>query len=270
MAGPNLRFPPAMMLPVVLAVLAVAVPSHPHGLSAPLGCGRAVGCVRAGAPVPDWAREGAWLCWSLIPVAVLLPAGRCLGAEGVVPCSRQHGQARCLPCWLLAQQPPAVIGEEASLIRAGSLREGRASWVGRCSVFGDDPKTCCWLQHFVSDHTDSMGTGATQRLHSRKLLFCFVPDVFQRKTLGRAKGKCGEGGGTGVCISHLPLAKVQDTWAGAMPVTGGLLRLVSLCPAAPSLQISPTLIWQGRGEPLALWPAHPDAAAPAFTLPAAA
>lgn len=37
--GPNLRFPSAMMLPVVLAVLVVAVLSHLHGLSAPVKSG---------------------------------------------------------------------------------------------------------------------------------------------------------------------------------------------------------------------------------------
>lgn len=37
-----------------------------------------------------------------------------------------------------------------------------------------------------------------------------------------------------------------------MPVTWGeLVGLVSLCPAAPSLEVRPTLICQSRGEPLA-------------------
>lgn len=59
--GPNLRFLPAMMLLVVLAGLVVAVP--PPWAQCPTGMwGGAVGRVRAEAPVPDWAREGLWLC----------------------------------------------------------------------------------------------------------------------------------------------------------------------------------------------------------------
>lgn len=169
--------------------------------SVPHWCvGRAVGRVRAEAPVPDWAREGAWLCWSLVPVAVPLSAGRCLGTEG----GPALGQAGCLPCGLPAQQLPAVVGEETSEGQGGALcLEGRA-----------DPKTCCWLQHFVSYHTDNMGMGATQRRHSRKLLLHFAPDVFQRKALGQVKRKRGEGGGTGVCRSHA----CDLGWAGGSGV----------------------------------------------------
>jgi len=79
-----------------------------------------------------------------------------------------------------------------------------------------------------------------------------MPDVFQKNALGRDKGKRVTGGGPEVCVSHLSLPKVQETWAGAIPVAwAGLAGLVPLCPAAPGLGVCPVLVWQGRGQPLA-------------------
>lgn len=130
-----------------------------------------------------------------------------------------------------------------------------------------DPKTCCCLQHFVSCHTDNTGTSATQRLHGRKLLLHFAPDVLQRKVLGRVQEKHGEGGGTAICISYLSFTKVQETWAEAMPAGWWVW-----CPCVqllPALGSAPCSSSGAEGSPCLLWTAHLDAAAPTLALPAA-
>lgn len=71
-----------------------------------------------------------------------------------------------------------------------------------------DLNTCFWLQCFVFYHTDNTGMCATQRLHGRKLLLHFAPAEFQGKALGKPKGKCGEEGDAGVCMSQLSSTRV--------------------------------------------------------------
>lgn len=71
-----------------------------------------------------------------------------------------------------------------------------------------DLNTGFWLQCFVFYHTDNAGVCATQRLHGRRLLLPFAPAEFQGKALGKPKGKCGEEGDAGVCISHLSCTRV--------------------------------------------------------------
>lgn len=110
-----------------------------------------------------------------------------------------------------------------------------------------DLNTCFWLQYFVFYHTDSTGMCATKRLHGRKLLLHFAPAEFQRKALGKPKGKCGEKSDESVCISHL-----SHTRAGAMPVTwNGLLGLGSSYPAHPNLGVhTPQARWGRALSPL--------------------
>lgn len=85
--------------------------------------------------------------------------------------------------------PPlwAAHSAAAGCRRRGNLSEGQGGAV--CLAGRADPKTCCWLQHFVSYHTENTGTGAAQRLHSRKLLLHFAPDVFQGKLLAEWEGE---------------------------------------------------------------------------------
>lgn len=160
--------------------------------------------------MPRWAREGAWLCWSLDPVAMPVSAGRCPGSEGSCPVPKQRGQAGCLPTLWAACSAATSCHKQGNLFDQSWQPQGGESQLGgEVLCIWRGPQDLLLAAAFVSYHTDNMGTGATQRLHSRKLLFPFVPDVFQRKTLGRVKGKCGEGGGTGVL--HIPPPPYQRT-----------------------------------------------------------
>lgn len=127
-------------------------------------------------------------------MAVLLSSGKCLGTVDLA-----LEQASCLPCGFPDQQLAAVVGEEASP--------------------GGRKVLCLWRKGLTSKHLllaavlsfttlDNKGICATQRLHGKKLLLCFAPAEFQRKALGKPKGKCGEDGDAGVCISHLSRTKV--------------------------------------------------------------
>lgn len=233
---PESEVPPqAVMLPAVLAVLVVA--------QCPIGMW---GGPRAGAPSADWAREGAWLCWSLTPVAVLLPAGRCLGTEPG-------------PALGLASSPVGSL--LSSCCRGGSIPRGRellCVWRDGLTPRSVAAAALSVFTLTAKGHVPPKGC-TTGSCCSAFHLMCF-----------RVKGKHGEWGGTGVCISHLSLTRAQETWAGAVPVTwGGLLGLVSLCLAAPSLGSAPRVSDRAERSPWLLWTAHLDAAAPAFTLPAA-
>lgn len=169
--------------------------------------------VTPGAPVPDWAQEGAWLCWSLIPVAVPLPAG--LGtARGPA-----LGQAGCLPCGLPAQWLPAVVGEETSLRGREVLYVWRGGLTPRpaagCSILsfttlktrGQVPPkgcTCCSTSHLV---------------------------YFRGNLLAESRGNVEKGvGGTGVCVSHLFLmGNLVRSHAHNLGWAGGSGLLVSSC-----------------------------------------
>lgn len=185
-------------------------------------------------------------------MAVPLTAGRCLGQQGSCP------GAGCPPAlWVPCSAAAGCCSQgELSEDQGGALcLEGRA-----------DPKTCCWLQHFFSYQTNNVGSGATQRQHSMKLLLHFAP-VLLRKALGRVKGKLGEGGGSEVWISHLSLTRVQETWAGTMPMCWWIW-----CPCVqplPALGSAPRSPGRAEGSRWLLCTAHLDAPAPALTLPAA-
>lgn len=183
--------PSAVMLPVLLSVLVVAVPFP--GLRAPLARGDGHGQGEGWIPVPSWAGES---CVALLKchlcgcVAVFrqMPgdSGSCSG--GWLP-----------PLWVPRPRAAAFVDEEASLGETGSC--------------------CLWMKGLTSKHlllaagfcllphVTTQGCVPPRGCTAGSLL-CFAPAEFQGKALCKPKGKCGEEGDAGICISHLSPTRV--------------------------------------------------------------
>lgn len=185
--------------------------------SPPLGCDVASALVRAGGccPIP-WAPcpAGTW--------------GRPWQGEGWIPVPSWAGEScvallKCHLCGCAAvfRQMPGDSGSCSGgwLPPLWVPRPRAATFVGEEASLGETGSCCLWMKGLTSKHL-LLAAGFCLLPHmttqgcvppkgcTAGSLLCFAPAEFQGKALCKPKGKCGEEGDAGICISHLSRTRV--------------------------------------------------------------